>query len=208
MAMSYPYDMVSAHRWRRANVTARRFDELSRSALGVATAQQLAMPIWMADFASAWLPLRDAEALYARFEALHGPILTFHCVPMQRPHPVAWAGESLTGVLVHEIGVDNQSLRLSGLPAGFVLSAGDYVSIETLSGLELFKVNEGGAATGTGVTPMLVLTDHVRPSVTAGLAVTLINPPAEMRLVPDSLKSELRNKIQASVSFNAVQVVR
>lgn len=208
MALTYPRDMVTDRCWATAAFMLNRRQEMSRTPAGV-VAKDLGPSLWRADFETYVLPLSDAEGLHANFLTLGGALRTFYAAPMQKRRPAAWSGEALTGVTINAIRSDNAALRLTGLPAGFVLTAGDYVSIETaIGGRELIKLATGGTVSGTGLSPWVEVVPHLRPSVAVGDAATLIDPLVEMRLDPGSLEMPRHSLRRWKVSFSAMQVVR
>ncbi|MGR3498771.1 MAG: hypothetical protein ACU0E9_07755 [Limimaricola soesokkakensis] len=208
-------DLTTAHRWDEARFTLARRQELSRSAGGAVFAADLGGPLWRAEFRSFPLRRDPADALLADFEDLGGAVGTFLAHPAKRPRPASSpvVGPALAGVTVDSIAADRRSLVLAGLPAGFVLGAGDFVSIATAAGGREFLRLAGGGAAVTGGdsvvrSPSLRTTQPIRPSVAAGDAATLADPLVEMRIEPGTLAQERVALDWWSVVFSCVQVVR
>lgn len=207
MALTFPRDMVSAQCWETAKFTLQRRQELSRTADGRTQGKDLGPAIWRAEFQTYPLAQADAEALEADLMTLQGVVNSFYAVTMRRRAPLTWASNTLAGVTVLAIGASNDKISLAGLPAGFVMTAGDFVTITTSSGTELHKLARGGTADGNGQTPKMEVVPHIRPGVAAGDAVTLIDPFAEMVMEPGSLDMPRQSLRRWRVGFKAVQVL-
>lgn len=101
------------------------------------------------------------------------------------------------------------ALALTGLPVGFELRAGDYVSVITgAGGRELFRLARGGTADATGLTPEMEVVPDVPVTIAGGEAVDLINPMVEMVLEPGSLDDPWKGLSHRAMTFEAVQVIR
>lgn len=211
MALVFPRDMTTGRSWAEPTLALRFRQELSRNAGGVMQAKDMGPAIWSARFRSIGLPLVEAHALMVDFQTLRDALFSFYLHPADRPLPASIATAApLSGytVAVAAIGTNNDTLTLDGLPAGFVLTAGDYLSIETsASGLAFLRLAEGGAANGSGVSPALAVTPHVLPSVAVDDEVTLVNPLVEMRLVPGSLDDPMVLPNRRQIVFEAMQVI-
>ncbi|MFP4275518.1 MAG: hypothetical protein ACLFRU_10885 [Paracoccaceae bacterium] len=200
-------DMTTAYDWARADLTLMRRQEFSRRAGGETQAKDLGPSLWMAAFQTPPMPAAAARGYHADLLSLGGALTTFYLSPVPG-EPEARDGETLAGVTIASISSDNDAVALTGLPAGFVMTAGDYLSIDTGDGIEFHQVAQGGAANASGVTGELRVVPHVRPVVSDGDAVRLVNPRVEMRLQPGSLRHERLNLVLSRVSFEAVQVLR
>jgi len=208
MSLTFPRDMTSAARWERADLVLQHRQELSRTAGGDAQAQDIGPAIWRADYATVPILAAEARAYYADLLTLRGAARTFYLVPIPSA-PAARDGEALTGIEVESIATNNDALALRGLPAGFEMRAGDYLSIETgAGGRELHMLHSGATADAQGVTGEMIVVPHVRPVVSTGDTVTLVSPLVEMRLEPDSLRHERLSPLHSRVSFQATQVIR
>ncbi|MCB2126045.1 MAG: hypothetical protein IT508_11755 [Burkholderiaceae bacterium] len=82
------------------------------------------------------------------------------------------------------------TISLAGLPAGYVLTPGDYLSYAygpTGEKIALHQVTVGGTAAGDGTLTVGVVS-RVRPGVSDGTAVTLIGAACRAIMVPGSFK--------------------
>jgi len=100
------------------------------------------------------------------------------------------------------------ALTLTGLPVGFVLSPGDYVSFDYNSGTSraLHRIVAGGTASGGG---SLLL--EVRPAIRSGLvapqAATVYRSAARMIILPDTYDEHVTAPSFGQVSFKAIQTL-
>lgn len=212
MTLVVPRDLTTSVRWRRPRLKLMRRQELSRTAGGEMQSKDLGPALWRASYRSVSLSLDQADAVMADFDSLAGAVHPFYLHPAPRRRPAAASSDAeLSGasVTVASIGANNDTLALAGLPASFVMAAGDFLSIETAAGgREFHRLVRGAVADGTGVTDAMAVAPHVRPGVTAGNAVTLLDPLVEMRLVPDSLDDPYEDGRHRAIVFEAIQVIR
>lgn len=208
MSLTFPRDMISDQCWDEQSFRLVHRQELSRTAGGETQGKDLGPPLWAATFESYPLMRGEAEALEADLQTLGGVVRSFYAAPRRR-EPASRSGEALTGVAVASIGANNDAISLAGLLPGFVMTAGDYIAIETAAGgRELYRLARGGSADGTGVTAELAVVPHIRPVVNVGNVVALAPPVAEMRLQPESLQARRVTRYRWRVSFQAIQVIR
>lgn len=210
MALVFPRDLTDLVRWSAPSIKLMFRQEMSRRQGGTTQAKDMGEPLWVADWTSVPLPLADADAVVAQFSSLRGSVNPFYLYPFTRSRPrAASASQALTGVTVLSVRSDNAALQLSGLPADFEMSAGDFLSIETSAGgREFHRVVVGGGASSGGVSPELEVEHYVRPSVVESAAVTLVKPLVEMRLDPGSLDDPFAGLGHRRIVFKATQVVR
>lgn len=211
-ALVFPRNMIAGRRWDAARFTLQRRQEMSRTRGGRTIVADLGPPLWRAAFRSFPLQRNGAEALLADFETLGGAVRSFYAHPAKRPIPGAYAdvsGFNLASVAVRAVSTDRQRIGLDGLPVGFVLTAGDFVSVRTIAGgREFLRLAEGGTADGAGSAPMLSASQPIRPAVAPGDPVGLVNPVAEMVLAPDTLRLEAAGGAWSVLTFETWQVIR
>ncbi len=190
----------------------RRRQEMSRDAAGVSQAKDLGPAVWSWRFRSRSLDLVDAQNLMADLRSLNGAVHSFFVHPTERPFPVAASGPGdLTGstVTVKNISAGRDELAVEGLPANFVLTRGDFLSIATTGGgIAFVELAEDQPAFASGATTLGAVSPIVVPGVEVGAAVTLVNPPCEVRLVPGTLDDVIVNARRRAVVFEAEQVIR
>ena len=161
-----------------------------------------------ADYHSA---LSGAEALISVVRDAGASFLAF---PPQQPFPAADPQGLILGTSVPVISAQPsaRSLVLSNLPAGYVLTAGDFLSFSYGPAPErtaLHQVVIGGAANSSGVSPEILVTPAIRPGASLGAAVSLVRPVARMRYVPGSYRASAFGKmIGQGPSFGFRQTLR
>lgn len=120
-------------------------------------------------------------------------------------------GAGLRGAVVQieSLNADNQRLGLKGLPRGYAIARGDYLSFDYGTGpsraLHMVRTDMTIAAV-TGITPQFFVSPNIRTGASVNAAVTLIKPAAEMMIVPGSLDVSEAPRFR-SISFDAVQVL-
>lgn len=211
MAISYPINLTNNIHWEIADLRLMRQNEFSTDGRGYTQAKMIGSPLWKANYTSIGLDFLEAEALDALYENLQGAINTFYVHAYRRPFPgglTSAAGLDFSAVEVASIASNNKEVTLSGVPAGFTLLAGDYVSIvNTNGGIEFHKIAVGSTANGSGVTGLIEFTSHVRPSVVVGQPVILVNPYLEMFIPAQHDYNQVSGSVY-TIGFEAIQFVR
>lgn len=146
-----------------------KFEEASGLGSGQPIHAQIAPPKWVAHFAFSRMRFGLAARAVALVEAL-GSSNRVNLYDPTIPFPRADPGGVVLGsakLAVVSIGFNNRSLRIGGMPAGYVLSEGDMVSIGYRSPQRrwLGRIVESSEANGLGTSP----TFEVRPALPAGI---------------------------------------
>lgn len=213
MALSFPLSLAAfADKLRilSAPFVVEEQQQLSGLGTGDVLAAQLAPSRLTADVTLA--PERHARAreIQALIESLNGPIHSFYFYSPANCYPAADPGGVVLGsaaVTIQSIGANNKSVRLAGLPAGYELRIGDAFAFDygsNPSRRAWHRLAEDVSANGAGVTPLVELTQNLRPGVVAGLAVTFKKPAAKMFVLPGSL-TVTHSGNRSTLGFRAVQ---
>jgi len=157
---------------------------------GNPAAASLAPPLWRARFQTPRLGDADAGTWTAWISALRGGLRMFKGVPRRWPitYPAGFAGLTVGGSpfsgsgSISAIATSRDQISISGLPAGFVLQAGDYLSVPSASRQLLHLVTESGTANGSGVASVSI-EPVLRQGITTGAAVLAASPWCEMVLI-------------------------
>lgn len=182
MALTFPYPLpFLSDRMQYTDLTLdlQRFDEMSGSGDGRQWAAQLATPLWRARANLRTVTAREGKLINARAMALDGPSKTFlfadptYTGPASGPYN--WIG---TNVTIAGVRSDRGAITLAGLPPEFVLTEGDFLSIEYSGGRVYFgQFLEGGTAGSAG---NIQVQKEVRPylpfGVGVGSPVVLVRP--------------------------------
>ena len=172
--------------------------------------------------ASLWTgSIRLAQAnhpRHAQMEALIAlmdqPGATFLCHDPRQIGPASDpTGTSLGSriVTIHSVAANLRELRITGLPAGYQLTAGDMLGFQYGSNPvrhALHRIVVGGASSSSGLTPMLEVVPNLRPGVVAGLQVQLIRPACKARLLPAPSYGSGRQALSRGASFDFIQTLR
>lgn len=139
------------------------------------------------------VPADDPGAAEAILIALQDPGRSFMIEAHKRLFPGADPGGAKLGPaapVIASLPSGGRSMTLSGLPAGYTLSPGDFLSFTrgSPSRFELVEVVTGAVADGFGVTPEFEVTPGVRPGTTTSTAVILARPFFRAMIVPGSVK--------------------
>lgn len=124
------------------------------------------------------------EPILALIDILREPAASFLVGSAVRQYPKADPDGSILGAATVTVGskdANNREMTLSGAPAGYVISAGDHLSIAYGTSpvqYAYFRVVTGGTFTGapTAVTGNIEVAPFIPGGVSAGAAVTLIKP--------------------------------
>lgn len=119
---------------------------------------------------------------------------SFCVFDVRRPYPRAdWLGAVLgaSAVTIHALPSNNRQVRLTGLPAGYVLRRGDYLGWDYGTNpvrRALHKVvDDTITADGSGTTAAFEVLPNVREGATVGTAVRLTRPWCTAIIVPGSV---------------------
>lgn len=178
--------------------------EMSRTAGGVTIVKNLGPLLWRATYLTRSMPPVAADALGADLLTLENGGELFVGYDPRRPVPASDKVSALSGVTVDVINGDRTAVRLVGLPGEFVLTKGDWVSIDDGSNLHLLRVVETVTAASTGRSPWFEVRPGLRPSISTGDPVTLRFAPARFMVDPGSVD---RSPVDGSISWTATQVI-
>ncbi|MBC7156492.1 MAG: hypothetical protein H5U20_03135 [Rhodobacteraceae bacterium] len=159
--------------------------------------------------------LRNDATVAALVDVLRITGGSFLAYEKSRPAPAAdptGAGLSGFSPQVTAFAANNREITLGGLPAGYVLSPGDfigwtYASNPTRRALHRFVL--GGAANGSGVTASLEVVPHVRPGAVAPVAAVLVKPSAAFVILSESHNPGNRGVVTTTgLAFDFAQTLR
>lgn len=179
---------------------------------------ELAPAIWGGSVALAAMPKRQAAAIQAQLAALEAPGRVFQAY---KAHQIGPAEDRLAATLgaaspaISELdSAAADGLKLDGLPAGYEISAGDFLAFDYDQGTgprrALHQVVVGAVADGTGALPdFLRLAPAVRPGALVGTAVELVKPHFLAVLVPGSVSYGITvGNVTSGMRFDFRQTLR
>jgi len=185
--------------------------EISRTAGGEVTVSSLGASLWRCAISVVAERIDDGRALQARLRRAQRTGTSFLVTPVEGRMPALDPGGTINGaaISVGGISADRLSLSLAGLPVGYTISVGDFLSIDVGGIPHLHQVVTGGAAGVSGATPMLELVPALRANVTTGMMVTLVNPTFKAILDPASVRQgRFARAHMSGVQFTLLQTLR
>lgn len=185
-----------------------RRDQYSRAANGSVYAAELGGPVWKASYTTKPMYHRKALAFQAKLNTLRGSIVPFKSWDFRAELPAAYqSGMNLSAVVLSGIGFDRDVIDMTGLPANFTATQGDYFAITYGAApyRYLGQFVETKTASGAGaMSSIRVYPPIPTPAVTGG-AVTLIRADANFRMEPGTLSQSIQGGMFTVISFDAVQ---
>lgn len=214
MTITYPVSLLDEFPG-----TTRRFDlvyqqEHSPLRSGKQIVADVGPALWRMDVVS--VLMRPALLKYwkARLASLENGIQTLIGYDMTAKWPIAYPrGTWPTLGAFNGIGAlyavpSTKAVRISGLPQGYQVSVGDYISFDYgTSQRALHQAVESAVADGDGRTAAFEVRPHIRPGYEIATAVSLVKPHALMMIVPDSVAVPGDEWARGTVSFSAIQTL-
>lgn len=181
--------------------------EYSRTASGVTIGRDLGPALWQASYTLAPIRHEDVLRVEAKLHSLNGVTRGFYAGDIRGRMPRAYPDGVFadTGVIASFTG---NSVNISGLPAGFKISAGDYFEYNygTGNGLRaLLQAVVDVTATGGGVAANVQVRPFVPTGTPVGGAVRFKNPRALFTLDTDGYEQTVVDSLFTQLSFNATQ---
>lgn len=208
MSLSAPFNLLADFPGWTVSFDLMYRQEQSRTAGGRTVVKDLGSPLWQLKAQSKQLRPNLLDYWRARLTALGNGLQTFYGYPLSRTYPIAYpngswpTGGAFSGLAVlATINANRKAVTVSGLPAAFVLSVGDYVSVAG----NLHQVMEATTASAGGLTPEFEVRPHIWLGVAAGAAVAVYRPSCIMSIVPGSVASDSDLTGWGSVSFQAIE---
>ncbi len=192
-------------------------DETSGQANGMIRQKRLRPPLWRMSFQSAPTDIDEHRLWQARLLSLQNGRKLFYGYDLgaiwPRAYPGgAWpTGDSFDGISAKVKALDGgrTQISLKSLPAGYVVSVGDHLSITwgTAGNLALVAVMETVTADGDGETASFVIEPYLPAGVAADDVVAVKRPACHMAIVPGSISTPVDTTNRTgTVSFEAIQV--
>ena len=158
--------------------------ELAATRGGEQLAAEAGERLWQGEVAIGRLTKAETGRPEVLVDLLRAPGRSFMAYDRTRARPLLDPTGAILGAATPSIlalnGSDARELRLQGLPAGYVLSAGDYLSFAYGSSpvrQALHRiVDTAVTANGSGETPFFEVVPHIRPGAAVAAAVELNRP--------------------------------
>lgn len=181
--------------------------ELSGLGGGQMLASDRGPAYWEADCSTVEAYHADIRAMRAVVDKAQGTLGEFYLydpaavAPVSDPLGLALAGATVKIKTVP----DGRSLRLKGLPIGYVLTAGDLISFDTGSRRQLVQIGDTVTADGSGDTAAFAVSPSLLTGTAVDTVVTLLKPSAKMKLVPGSVRVSMVTTRTSRIQFRARQ---
>jgi len=197
MAVTYPLDILADFPGWSTEFDLLHRQEFSRTAGGTTIAKDMGTPLWKAAFQSRVLSSNTLDMWRAKLNSLEGSLQRFMGRPMSRCYPIAHPnGRGLgdvSAVTVASITL-NKVVTLSGAPADYKSSIGDYVQI----GRHLYQI--------VGLDGGLEVRPHLSPGTAVGNAVVLVRPSVPMIIIPATLSTTAdAGTGRGTITFQAIE---
>jgi len=181
--------------------------EFSRTASGVTIGRDLGPALWQASYTLAPIRHEDVLRVEAKLHSLNGVTRGFYAgdIRGRMPHAYPDGAFNDTGVIASFTG---STMNLSGLPAGFIITAGDYMEYDYGVGNQLralLQVVNDVTATGGGVAEGVEFRPFIPTGTPIGGAVRFKNPRALFTLNTDGYEQTVIDSLFTQLSFSATQ---
>lgn len=199
MAITYPYDVLATFPGWSTEFDLLYRQEISRTAIGQTFVKDLGSPLWRATYQSRLMKPNELDTWRARLKAMEGGLKQFFGRPTSRCYPIAYpkgAGMgNVSDVKIASIGGDRKTISLSGLPAGYQATAGDYIQIGT------HNLHQVVDTVGD-----IEVRPHLWPGTAVDDIVTLVRPSCRMTILPGTLSSMADASTgRGTISFQAIE---
>ncbi len=176
MALVEPYPLAFLSdilRIASCQFTLARFEEQSGSGGGQRWSAELDDPLWQVSLSLSQCSWAQAREINAKVSALGTRKSLLFTDPAYSP---AAGGNPGTANVVSAISTDRTRVALSGVTAGYTLTAGDRLSIAVGAARYFGEVGETVKANTSGVTPQLAIDPPLPFAFNSGAAVNLTAP--------------------------------
>ncbi|WP_420023356.1 hypothetical protein ACN9JG_01530 [Cereibacter azotoformans] len=218
--MAYSFPLTRADFFAGLTIETCTFDlpevvEISRTAAGEVLTADLGPRLWRGRITLPYLTHEEAEAVKAKLHLVRGGGASLLVYPPQKPHPAKDPGGAIiagTSPTLAAIAANNREIQITGLPAGYVLSPGDFLSFTYGSNptrRALHQVVTGAVASAGGSTPAFEVVPAIRPGAATGAAVVLNKPFCKAVVVPGTVNAGIAAGLYTTgISFSWQQTLR
>lgn len=184
--------------------------ELSRDASGVTYGKSLGSSLWMGSWTTKPLRHDDAIDFEAMLATLDGVINPFYGEDVRRRYPKLYPTGSFddSAAAIHTLFSDGR-IRIDGLPAGFVISRGDYFEFDygIPANRALHQASETVTCDGAGLSPLFAVRPHIRQGAAVDDLVSFKRPQGIFTLEPDSIEKRVVGMTHTQISWKGIQTI-
>ncbi len=155
----------------------------------------------------------EIAAIEARLALLEEPGASLLLWDIRQPSPFADPGKAILGAaapVIAALNANNRELDISGLPAGYVISRGDFLGFTygaNPTRYAFHRVAAGAVADGAGLASGIEVRPFIRPGAALGAAVTLGDPVLKA-VITSAQYGEGRSGVTDGPSFEWRQTLR
>ncbi|MBN8956889.1 MAG: hypothetical protein J0H17_09995 [Rhizobiales bacterium] len=217
MAISFPRSMVDGIPIAGLSFPPQPIAEITPLRSGKQISKDLGPTLWRPKWSTDGLMPEETGKVRAWYDTLTS-IGEFYGYDKLREYPLKYAtgwGALMVGASpfdgsgrLTDVAANNVEITLDQLPIGFILSPGDYLSFDYLTGAAraLHRVSAAATADGSGI-----MTVEVRPHVRAGwddnAEVALYRPTGRFVILPGTYAEQTEPPWFTSISFEAIQTL-
>lgn len=186
---------------------------LSRTLGGAVSFQEkIGGSLWRMDLQSRPLSERDYGEVFGWKSSLHGSSISFKAFDLRRCFPLNYGKSTLALPLpgggtfngtAQVTAAGGGTINVSGLPASYTVTVGDYFSFPWLGTQRLVRALETAGANASGVMTGLNIAPWLRSGGTVPATVVMVQAWVLMRMLPGSWSGE--RTVRDPVAFSAVE---
>jgi hypothetical protein len=191
--------------------------EMSRTAGGEIITASIGTRLWQGTVELGRMTRRENRQVRSLLDVAQTAGASFMMHDTTAPGPLAQADHpdlaAYTVVIRALSPTDARLIQLGGLPAGYVLTRGDFLAFEYRSDPTRFALHTVAetsvTANGTGDTETLQVTPKLRPGAEINAVVTLLKASCKAVIVPGSVQVGRASRFMTEgASFNFIQTLR
>lgn len=180
--------------------------QLSQTAGGVIRGSYLGETLWYTSLRTPPLTVDRALDFEAYLHSLNGVKNPFYFADLRRRYPKQYPTGAFTDSGTISAFPDGNLVAINNLPAGFVISRGDYFHIQSSGRRALLMCAEPITANGSGTTGAFSVVPELPVWISVGLSTVFKKPAAKMVLLPDSISQQSNTKF-TEISFEAMAIL-
>lgn len=216
MALSYPItaaDFFAALPGAEATLGVTDPVQVTRTRGGEALSASLGAVLWRGTVQVHRRRQDVSDAIRAMVMQVRAPGASFMVTPLHRRGPIADPTGATLGaaaVKINSLPSDPREISLKGLPAGYVLQRGDYLSFQygALPTRQAFhQIIAGATASGNGITATMQIFPPIRPGAVVNTAVKLVAPEFKAVLDDPPDYGAFRSVFVDGIAFSFVQTL-
>lgn len=187
--------------------------QINQTAGGEVMSAELGPMLWRGQIRLGKMSQAEARHPDVLLDILGVPGRTFWAYDTRHPAPFMDPTGTILGAAtpsIHTLSNNARDIRLQGLPAGYVLQRGDYLSFDYAGRRALHRVaGTSVVAAGTGITPLFEVSPMIRPGALVGAAVTLVRASCKAMLIPGQTdKGIARSTVHEGMTFQFIQTLK